>query len=120
MLCVCVTILVLRLHHKDAYPQPPEWLENLLLRKPIRVGSETVLVKEQNTSERELSHNKAVSPCINCAKSKGTMEEKGNCKAQNSEKWKEIAGVINRISFLVLISALTITFVICAILWSLG
>ena len=120
MLSVCVTVLVLHLHHKDPYPQPPAWLENLLLRKPIKVGSETVFVKEQNTSERESPHNEAVSPCINYAKWKGTMGEKGNCKVQNSEKWKDIAGVINRISFLVFISASTIIFIVFATLWSVG
>ena len=61
MLSVCVTVLVLRLHHKDPFPQPPAWLENLLLKKTTnRVSSTTILDKEQNISVIDSARNLSV------------------------------------------------------------
>ena len=119
MLSVCVTALVLHLHHKDPYPQPPAWLENLLLKKTTnRVSSTTILDKEQNISVIDSASNKVEPTRTNNANQK--VEEKSDCQSRTSEKWREVARVINMISFLVFLSASTLTYVICVALWYLG
>ena len=117
ILSVCVTVLVLYLHHKDPYTQPPAWLQNLLLRKQVKVGSKTIMVKEQNLSVMESSGNKAESTSTNW---KASMEKKCDCQNKTSDKWKEIASVINKMSFFLILFAAMIMAIICAIIWGRG
>ena len=113
ILSVCVTVLVLYLHHKDPYTQPPAWLENLLLRKPVKVGSKSIMVKEQSLSVMESTKNKVESNTIN-------WKASCDCQDKNSDKWKEIASVINKISFFLILFVSIIVAIICAIIWANG
>ena len=62
------------------------------------------MVKEQIADVMEMSRNKVAT----------------ENQSQNSEEWKELATVINKISFFVILFASVITAIICAILWNQG
>ena len=115
MLSVCVTVLVLRLHHKDPYPQPPAWLQHLLLRKTV--GNVTTLIKEKNMSMKDLSGDQVESTV---PKANAAWDDDGDNKNRNSEKWKEVASVVNTISFFMLLSASLFMYSICAVSWCMG
>ena len=122
-LSVCVTVLVLALHLTDPTTQVPSYLQKLhsgfrmkLRNKNARRIQVSEVEKESNLDEKKAcsASNTKYPGCEENINQNQNLEQMG----KGTVTWKELAGIVNQIFFIIFISANLLVVIICSILWS--
>ena len=130
---ICVTVLVLNLHHRQSGNDVPKWLERFWLQKNgSQVQALTLKMTEEVTPEDDAESSSdtpkndgatyAVLSSILDEMKKVTdhMTNTVNKEEMMRLKWRVIAEAVNSVLCAVYISAGVVTSITCVVLWYLG
>ena len=117
VLSVCVTVLILALHHADPSTEVPAWLYNLLFRRS-KVGlTERDQIQEITGIEKRCNETESYVHCLKCEGSKSTELGQNHVQMDNARKWQNVARILNKIFFWVFLVAFVIMLIVCIALW---
>ena len=116
VLSVCMTVLVLNIHHMGPLPDIPPWVYTLFFMFKQKHGVQKKNQVEEGSITLQPADDSVADTCSDERLDRSGFEKKAE-KIEVQEKWKDIASIINKGFFYIFLFVFFLLMIICSSLW---
>ena len=116
VLSVCMTVLVLNIHHMGPLPDIPPWVYTVFFTLRKKHHKQQKNKMEDSCITVQPAHECVADTCSDERLDRSGFEKKAE-KIEVQEKWKDIASIINKGFFYIFLFVFFLLMIICSSLW---